>query len=187
MFPWHALSYWLDRHRKLEAYLSHTDKTLFVWHMLWHMRSNIQQFKPRLHFCPMLKVFKMECCIFNDVVLLDISFTDKNKPPQHGGINYWNAMRFQLPFWMTSHHKGYMKTLITRATGIVSRLYQSWCWNGNILGELGQYHGCWCPGSSHWHVSNSHDYDYVRLRYLCQMISMDHTLCKNHINFLQNN
>ena len=23
-----------------------------------------------------------------------------------------------------------------------------WCWGQNILGELGQYHGCWCSGSS---------------------------------------
>ena len=22
-----------------------------------------------------------------------------------------------------------------------------WCWNWNILGWLGQYHACWCPGS----------------------------------------
>ena len=24
-----------------------------------------------------------------------------------------------------------------------------WCWNRNMTGQLGQYHGCWCPGSLH--------------------------------------
>ena len=29
------------------------------------------------------------------------------------------------------------------------------CWNWNILGEAGQYHGCWCPGSSHHQTSSN--------------------------------
>ena len=31
-----------------------------------------------------------------------------------------------------------------------------WCWNKNVLSELDQHHGCWCPGSLHQQVIRSH-------------------------------
>ena len=37
-----------------------------------------------------------------------------------------------------------------------------WCWNRNIPCELGQYHGCWCPGSFRYQGINSHSIYYVR-------------------------
>ena len=35
-----------------------------------------------------------------------------------------------------------------------------WCWEWNIQGELGQYHGFWCPGSLHCQVISNFDIDY---------------------------
>ena len=34
-----------------------------------------------------------------------------------------------------------------------------WCWKHIILTELDQYHGCWCPGSSHLQVISKHGID----------------------------
>ena len=36
------------------------------------------------------------------------------------------------------------------------------CWSHNILGELGQYHGCWCSNSLHQQVIKSDGIDFVK-------------------------
>ena len=35
------------------------------------------------------------------------------------------------------------------------------CWDRNMSGELGQYHGWWCPGSLRRQVINSHGINYA--------------------------
>ena len=37
-----------------------------------------------------------------------------------------------------------------------------WCWDWNNPGKLGQYRSCWCHGSFHCQIFNSHDIDYER-------------------------
>ena len=37
------------------------------------------------------------------------------------------------------------------------------CKDWNILGKLGQYHGCWCPGSLNCLTTSKHCIDYVGL------------------------
>ena len=40
-----------------------------------------------------------------------------------------------------------------------------WCWDPNIPGKLGQYHGCWYPGSMHHHISSTHDINHMQCGY----------------------
>ena len=35
-----------------------------------------------------------------------------------------------------------------------------WCWNQNIQQDLGQFHGCWCPGSFCRQAISNHVIDY---------------------------
>ena len=45
---------------------------------------------------------------------------------------------------------------ITESIICHSLKWSIWGWNWNILGKLGQYHGCWCPGSLCHHVTRNH-------------------------------
>ena len=51
--------------------------------------------------------------------------------------------------------------------GLSWRINKLFCWDRNIPGKLGQYIGCWCPGSFHRHVISSHNIHCMQRRYPC--------------------
>ena len=55
--------------------------------------------------------------------------------------------------------------------------YTFCCWGRNML-ELGQYHGCWWPGSLLSQVIRSHDIDWNMRLFLVQATSSAHYYCK---------
>ena len=50
---------------------------------------------------------------------------------------------------------------ITRCVDGMARTWPLTCWDRVISVWLGQYHGCWCPGSLRCQDISSHDIDYV--------------------------
>ena len=40
-------------------------------------------------------------------------------------------------------------------------LWTLWCWDSNIMGELGQWYGNWCPGPWRRQVINSYGITYA--------------------------
>ena len=49
--------------------------------------------------------------------------------------------------------------------------------NWNILGKLGQYHCCWCPGDLHYQVISSHGIDYAGWTDVCHLWEWVWTTC----------
>ena len=71
------------------------------------------------------------------------------------------------------------------------------CWGQNILGEQGQYHGCWCHGSLCHQAINDHDIDCIGWTDPCLpsgsisptytiLVSICDRKCKDVFMFLQN-
>ena len=95
--------------------------------------------------------FKMKDSHYKDNMVLRHSY------PYNG-----NSYTGKREFYNVLHIHGvilWWYPTISRYLGLILYLKPFGCWSQNISGELGQYHGCWCPGSLCHQAISSHYID----------------------------